>query len=104
MSGGARKSVSQIAVKAIKEKGCNRKARFVITLPFGVTREFISKCKKAGFIDSPKHTQAGLLYLKMGTVILTGALCVKRVSATCSDESDCENKINSVVKLLNGIV
>ena len=94
------------SVKKTKKKGCNRKARYVITLPFGVTRDFISKCKKHGFIDSPKHTKAGLLYLKKGHLSLSGSLCVKFITVVCSldKEQECENEINSAVKVLNDIV
>ncbi|HUU87197.1 MAG TPA: hypothetical protein VMX17_05515 [Candidatus Glassbacteria bacterium] len=95
-----------VSVKKTKKKGCNRKARYVITLPFGVTKEFISKCKKNGFIDSPKHTKAGLLYLRKGHLSLSGSLCIKYITVVCSinREKECENEINSLVKLLNDIV
>lgn len=96
-----------VTVKKTKKTGCStQRARYVITLPFGITKDFISKCKKNGFIDSPKHTNAGLLYLKMGHIALSGSLCVKYITAVCSlkDEEACENEINSVVKVLNDIV
>lgn len=95
-----------VSLKKIKKKGCNHTARYTITLPYGVNKAFISKCKKNGFIDSAKHTSAGLLFLKKGNVILSGSLCVKYITATCSikDVQKCENEINTVVSLLADII
>lgn len=85
---------------------CSGGTKLSIAFPIGITKEFIKSCKNAGFIDQEQYTQAGLLYLRKGTVTVSGAICLKNASIFCSGlpAKQCEQEIDDVLQLLETIL
>lgn len=85
-----------------KCKRCDAGTRVGISFPSGITRDFIELCKKNGFVDNPKHTKAGLLYIQKGLITISGSLCLKNATLFCP-KKQCEKEIDEVLMLLDSL-
>jgi len=95
--------IKKSVIKQVGNCNCSGgKARISIAFPSGVTREFIEKCKSAGFEDEPEYTKAGMLYLKKGPVVVSGAICLRNANIVClkKDSQNCEAEIDKVISEL----